>query len=53
LNTAPFLTRAEQRTLGRPHGSIELRDALDAPGGLSLLRCVGLLLERFGRAATR
>lgn len=50
-NTARFLTRAELRTLGRPHGSVELRGALYAPGGLPFLRCVVPLLERFGRAA--
>jgi SAM-dependent methyltransferase len=48
-DTAQFLTRADLRRLGEPHGTAHVRAALYPPGALPLIRAWGPVLEHIGR----
>jgi len=48
-DTARFLTRADLRRLGRPHGTVHLQAALYPPRALPLISAWGPVLEPIGR----
>ena len=48
-DTAQFLTRADLRRLGEPHGTAHVRAALYPPRALPLIRAWGPILEHIGR----
>jgi SAM-dependent methyltransferase len=48
---ARFLTRADLRALGAPHGHTDIRSALFAPDAIPALPVIGPLLEKIGRLA--